>query len=195
MNTWHSDQYRSLCSCGCALLRSAHTLKRASARCPGVTTLFRTAGSITLPCDLDLSARMLNVLSHACACFYLHTREHSTKSRLMQCACPYVRATLDQSIVHCTSRIEQDRECGTNITNLSVSALQATPHIVGLKPIVLKHRLTGCQSSNNNNPCSIVSHHGSFGSIVVMFCVSVPVLSEHNVSIPASSSTRDFFPD
>ena len=42
-------------------------------------------------------------------------------------------------------------------------------------------------SANDNNTCSEVSHHGSFDSIVMMYCVSVPVLSEHNMSIPGKS--------
>ena len=39
-----------------------------------------------------------------------------------------------------------------------------------------------------NNSCSEVSNDESFDSIVMMFCVSEPVLSEQNMSIPASSS-------
>ena len=45
-------------------------------------------------------------------------------------------------------------------------------------------------SAIDNNPCSEASHHGNSVSIVVMFCVSVPVLSEQNMSIPTSSRPR-----
>ena len=33
-------------------------------------------------------------------------------------------------------------------------------------------------SANDNHPCSEASHHGNSDSIVVMFCVNVPVHGE-----------------
>ena len=40
------------------------------------------------------------------------------------------------------------------------------------------------QQANYNNPCSEVSHHGSFDSIVMTYCVSVSVLSELFRQVP-----------
>ena len=42
-------------------------------------------------------------------------------------------------------------------------------------------------SSTESNPCSEVSRLGSFHSTVMMFCVSLPDMSEHNMSIAESS--------
>ena len=73
--------------------------------------------------------------------------------------------------------------------NLNVSALpecfRPLHTLLGLYPL-------HCDTNSlvvkaNSNPCSKVAHHGSFDSIVMMFCVSVPVLSEHNMSIPAEN--------
>ena len=65
--------------------------------------------------------------------------------------------------------------CG--ILHMTSTIHRALPHIAA-------------SSTNYNNPCSKVSHHGNFDSTVMMFCVSVPVLSEQNMTIPASSSVN-----
>ena len=54
---------------------------------------------------------------------------------------------------------DRDKDPAANITNFNVSALQATPHIVGLIPNVLGHELTGCQVSKKTTTILALKSH------------------------------------
>jgi len=111
--------------------------------------------------------------------------------------CQYVRATHDQYVTSdamCHGSIyralynsaERDKE-RTVSSLLVITRFTWEPHQTDSStPCSSIHHCVA--SSANNNPCSEVSHNGSFDSTVMMFCVSVPVLLEHNMSVPASSS-------
>ena len=89
-------------------------------------------------------------------------------------------------LMQCYNSIEEDKE-RTVSSLLIITRLTRDPHQTDSStPCSSIHHCVA--SSANNNSCTEVSHDGSFDSKVMMFCVGVPVLLEHNMSIPASSS-------
>ena len=68
--------------------------------------------------------------------------------------------------------------------------VESSLHFLSHLNIIVSMTTTACwvcseaSSANDNNFCSEASYHGNSDSIVVMYCVRVPVLSEQNMSKP-----------